>query len=199
MSAVSAGHRAPIATTSAQVRCVRPATGIADPATLLPLRVAMPSSVGPCRRSRDPLPARRTAQPVPVRRPGDLTPSACHSPSVSPRRGSHPTMVPPISREHQGHRRVRGCAASNTVSRWHCENAEDATQSVVESTRAAEPAGGRASLRPGRDASQAIRRWLRSRRGLRCTVGDVPSTSRSRNMFQEQRVARSASRVCGTL
>ena len=101
------------ATPSAQLRRVRPATGIADPATLLPLRVAMPSSVGSCRRSRDLLPARGTAQPVPVRRPGDLTLSACHSLSVS---------------------------------RRHCENAEDAMQSVVESSRAAEPADGRASL-----------------------------------------------------
>jgi len=44
------------ATPSAQLRRVRPATGIADPATLLPLRVAMPTSVGPCHRSRDPHP-----------------------------------------------------------------------------------------------------------------------------------------------
>ena len=189
MSAVNACHWALIATTSAQVRCVRPATGIADPATLLPLRVAMPSSVGPCRRSRDPHRARRTAQPVPVRHQeiSRRRPERLATPWISPDDG--PADQPGAS----GVSLSAGDAPRLTLSRdgtvRTLRTQRNTSWSRLE--RPSRPAGAPACVSV-RDASQAIRRCLRS-------VGDAPSTSRSRNMFQVQRVARSASRVCGTL
>ncbi len=172
MSAVSAGHRAPIATTSAQVRCVRPATGIADPASLLPLRVAMPSSVGPCHRSRDLLPARRTAQPVPVRHP-----RRSHAGRPVTARASRHAVDLTRRRSRRSAGSIRGIAECGDAPRLTLSR--DGTVRTLRTQRNTSwsrvewpsPPAGAPACASGRDASQAIRRWSRSQRGLRCTDG----------------------------